>query len=597
MNTKKWIVLITTIIVAGLTAGRGWSEPRTADAFMQGKGAVLEPLACPVQTVEAGAAIFLDRVYTFLEPPEGLTGLPFIKTPIAGGVQITVAEDGLLDVITPVSETAYSNVSELEARGFTWVQAPAVFQCFGEKPIDRCRIYQKFVRKGERFQLKKWAIFAGFNPQGQKFYCPPARVKRVIQMLKHDTTWADAAWKAQDIQLNRPDYVVFVPRQPRDKSKRDQAKAGDTYNDHFQVIQHGGKLFAFWTQASREAAIDQHIAFSKSRDQGDTWSEPIILAGSRNKKNPGLRASWQQPMISRTGRIYVLWNQQVTSRGPHCGNMFGKYSDDEGETWSAPKMVPMERMSRDPEDPLIPPSWCNWQRPLRLGKDEKYFVGVSRHGRLPGEEKDSCTVEFLQFGNIDDDPEVEDIKLSWFSTNENVLEVRHEKFGSACEEAGIVKLPDGRLFALMRTCAGHPFWSQSRDAGVTWSRPKKLLDRDGGTAYLHPRSPCPIYDWKGPEAASGMYFALVHNTFDFSGEKEYQRRGPLYLIAGRFNPNAEQPVEFAPPRLFAPRPGGNSFYTSYTMVDGKGILWFPDHKFHLLGRIIGEEWFEDWNMP
>ena len=69
--------------------------------------------------------------------------------------------------------------------------------------------------------------------------------------------------------------------------------------------------------------------------------------------------------------------------------------------------------------------------------------------------------------------------------------------------------------------------------------------------YLHPRSPCPIYDWKGPEAASGTYFAL-----------------------------------------FAERPNGNSFYTSYTLVDGKGVLWSPDKKFYLLGRLIGEKWFQ-----
>ncbi|OGV68079.1 MAG: hypothetical protein A2283_18745 [Lentisphaerae bacterium RIFOXYA12_FULL_48_11] len=389
-----------------------------------------------------------------------------------------------------------------------------------------------------------------------------------------------------DILVNKPDYVVFTP-------KLDNSVTGDKYNDHFQVFDKpDGTLFAAWTQASREADVDQHIAFSKSTDKGLTWSEPIVLAGSKNQTNPQLLASWQQPMVSKSGRIYILWNQQVTSRGPHCGNMFGKYSDNDGQTWSAPKMVPMMRMSRDPEDITIPPSWCNWQRPLRLGKDGKYLVGVSRHGKLPGEKKGGCTIEFLQFDNIDDNPEVQDIKLSWFSANENVLKVEHEKFGSACEEAGIVKLPDGRLFAMMRTCAGNPFWSQSRDNGVTWSAPKKLLDRDGGKAYLHPRSPCPIYDWKGPEAASGYYFALVHNTFDFEGKNEYQKRGPLYLIAGKFNPKSEQPIEFAPMKLFAERPNGNSFYTSSTVVDGKTILWFPDMKFYLLGRIIGKEWFE-----
>lgn len=393
---------------------------------------------------------------------------------------------------------------------------------------------------------------------------------------------------AEDILVNKPDYVVFTPKQNREV-------VGDTYNDHFQVFKKpNGILFAVWTQASKEGNVDQHIAFSKSTDSGLTWSEPVVLAGSKNFINPQLLASWQQPMVSKSGRIYVLWNQQVTSIGPHCGNMFGIYSDNEGETWSSPKMVIMERMDRDPVDIQIPPRWVNWQRPLRLGSDGKYLVGVTRHGKAPYDEQTGnvSTVEFLQFDNIDDDPEVENIELSWFATNENALVVEHEKFGSGCEEASIVKLPDGRLFALMRTHAGHPFWSQSYDEGKTWSTPEKLKDRDGGTPYLHPRSPCPMYDWKGPEAASGYYFALVHNTFDFSAESAHQRRGPLYLIAGKFNKDAEQPIEFAPMKLFAERPNGNSFYTSMTIVDGKAVLWFNDKKFYLLGRIIGDEWFE-----
>ena len=103
-----------------------------------------------------------------------------------------------------------------------------------------------------------------------------------------------------------------------------------------------------------------------------------------------------------------------------------------------------------------------------------------------------------------------------------------------------------------------------------------------------------MYDWKGEDAASGMYFALIHNKFDFTKDYAYQDRGPLYLIAGRFNPAAkDQPVEFSEPKMFAPRTWGNSFYSSYTVHDGKGILWFNDLKFYLLGREIGSEWFDE----
>jgi hypothetical protein len=101
-----------------------------------------------------------------------------------------------------------------------------------------------------------------------------------------------------------------------------------------------------------------------------------------------------------------------------------------------------------------------------------------------------------------------------------------------------------------------------------------------------------MYDWKGCEAGSGIYFALIHNTFDFKAKTAFQNRGPLYLIAGRFDPTAEQPVRFSRPRLFAPRKCGNSFYSSYTVIDGQGVRWFNDDKFFLLGRNISREWFE-----
>ena len=109
-----------------------------------------------------------------------------------------------------------------------------------------------------------------------------------------------------DIDVVPHDFTVYVPRQPRTESERDIHQPGDTFNDHFHVLEDPsrGLLYAFWTQATREADIDQHIAFSKSVDKGVTWTPPVVLAGSPNKKNPALLASWQQPMLAKSGRLY-----------------------------------------------------------------------------------------------------------------------------------------------------------------------------------------------------------------------------------------------------------------------------------------------------
>ena len=595
----------TTIGRAGVAYGLLTAIAAMPLAMAFAGGAQLSVVAdAEVATCGEGVTVFDDRTFQMTAAAaKHLAGKTFFLRTISGGFSAEVVKEGELFVVTPTAKHGglLSQGETLAALGFARLDIPP-FQAFGENRCDTADIWRKDMEPGEKIELGKWAIVCGFDPKGQPMPDPDMKEKedRILAYLKGTPSETESP---RDILKNKPDYVVFVPKQPRAKEKRDPAKPGDTYNDHFQVIcnpanQH---LYAFWTQASREADIDQHIAFSKSVDKGVTWTAPVVLAGSPNKKNPALLASWQQPMLAKGGRLYCLWNQQTTSRGPHCGMMFGAFSDDDGETWSAPKLVPFtERMDADPADDHIPPSWCNWQRPLRLGENGKYFVGCSRHGKAPYDERAGCKIEFWQFENIDDNPPVQDIRIKYLCKNRNALSAKDlEDAGGfrasepALEEAAPVKLPDGRLFAIMRSSVGSPVWVQSRDGGATWSEPKILRDAEG-KPYLHPRSPCPMYDWKGPEAASGKYFALVHQTFDFNDPKRnaYQHRGPLYLIAGEFDPNGEQPVKFKAPKLFAPRKGGNSFYTSYCVVDGKGVLWYNDMKFYLCGRIVGPEWFE-----
>lgn len=394
---------------------------------------------------------------------------------------------------------------------------------------------------------------------------------------------------AEDLKFSKPDYVVFVP-------SVEPEKLGDSYNDHFQVFDKpNGMLFALWCQATVEGALDQHIAFSRSRDKGKTWEAPHVLAGNRTVaeglKNGGAIASWAFPLVSRSGRIYILYNQfvpgKVSTNRQHTGVMMGIFSDDDGQTWTDPVEIAIPRTSNDKADTSIPPEWVVWQKPLRQGKNGSYLVGVTRYASPEHHSKYRTVTEFLHFDNLDDDPAIKDLVVRWILTNDKVL---HK--GVHCEEPAIVKLPDGRLFCVMRSGIGSPCWTVSNDYGETWSEPKPLLMRDGGPVICHPMSPCPIYDWKGNEAGSGLYFMLAHNRYDFNNKNPWQNRGPLYFFAGRYQEGAEQPVWFDEPKKFIERPSGNSFYTSLTVTDGKTVLWYPDQKFYLLGRIIDDSFFD-----
>jgi hypothetical protein len=65
-----------------------------------------------------------------------------------------------------------------------------------------------------------------------------------------------------------------------------------------------GRSFGDKTPCSAEAQPDQHITFSRSTDEGVTWSAPRVIAGPK-RPGDGHIASWGFPLVSQQGRIYV----------------------------------------------------------------------------------------------------------------------------------------------------------------------------------------------------------------------------------------------------------------------------------------------------
>ena len=415
----------------------------------------------------------------------------------------------------------------------------------------------------------------------------------------------------RQVALTRPDYVAFIP------NLSDQTLA-QTGNEHFLVFDGpDGSLMCVWTQSTGEGQPDQHISFARSDDEGKMWSKPRVIAGPA-RAGQGPIASWGFPLVSKTGRIYVLYSQHV---GKHdsffhtTGRLDGIHSDDNGKTWSPPQTIELPRTSRCNPDTSFPANIICWQKPLRLGKDDRYLAGVTRWSSVagfknPGKNWTSheSVVEFMRFENVDDNPRVQDIEIRWFAFDKAALTVPHPQYPklSVCQEPAVVKLPDGRLFCVMRTIAGSPFWSTSADRGETWTTPQRLLDRDGGKPVRHPLSPCPIYDAGGNTAGSGRYAMFVHdNDGNYQGALPHQanlNRRPVYLLTGRFTDGAKQPIAFDAPRPFmnhddtplgAPGSKGRidlALYSSWTVRNGQPVLWYPDRKFFLLGRNMANAW-------
>jgi hypothetical protein len=425
-----------------------------------------------------------------------------------------------------------------------------------------------------------------------------------------------------EAQRTKPDYFVYVPGGL-------DGRDGYGSNEHFLVFDGpDGSMMAVWTQSPqapgfRGAAQINRIVFARSEDEGKTWSAPRHVAGPQPGDESWM-ASWGFPLVSRSGRIYALYNSNHGESGwirMHTGNMAGAYSDDGGRSWSDPEPIPLPTSPYDDPTGQTPPEWIVWQKPER-DLSGGYFVGYSHwfHPDVAGIRDASewteieSVCEFIRFTNVDDDPEPGRLEMTFSAWGDDALRVPHRDHPtvSVAQEPSLVRLPDERLFCVMRTATGYVWWSQSNDDGATWTNPCPLLDRDHGRPLLNPVGCDPIY-----RLHDGRYVLLFHNNpggIEQGGFNRATPRNPLFVALGEFRDHADQPVWFSPPREImstgglavdgtpctGPGEGKNSclsMYSSFTTRGGVDVLWYPDRKFFLLGRRIDERILDGLTVP
>ena len=410
----------------------------------------------------------------------------------------------------------------------------------------------------------------------------------------------------------QPDYIAYVP-------KSFDYSTNDSHNEHFLVFEGPDKsLMTVWTQAvcRGKNGNRNRIVFSKSPDNGITWENPRHLVGPKSCADSTHIASWAFPLISDSGRIYVVYNRNIGVKGWiyfHTGIMEGIYSDDRGVTWSEPQQIPMQKSIYDDPEGKIPSEWIVWQTPSK-DLNGNYFVGYSRWinpakaqlTELKGWTSIESVVEFMRFTNIHDNPEPANIRIEYSAWGENALKVPHYKYPqiSIAQEPSIIRLPDERLFCVMRTNSGYIWYSTSQDDGKTWCNPRPLLREDHGEPILQPVSCSPIYS-----LSDGHYILLHHNNRGDESLNFVGPRYPAFIALGEFRPDADQPVWFSRSKVlmdsegFGPdgvKSSNNNnvgVYTSFTTIDGNNVLWHPDRKFYLLGKKITKAFLDDLAVP
>ncbi len=423
----------------------------------------------------------------------------------------------------------------------------------------------------------------------------------------------------QEWKRSRPDYVLYHPPEPL---------GDDGDNEHLLIVETPkGDLLAFWCQGEYEMSRDYRIVSARSQDGGTSWTKPEMVVGPTEHR--GFTAAWPLPIVSRAGRIYLFYfkNTGIADMSYTTTGIWRcLYSGDDGHSFQDGGEIPLRRREKhDHPDPEVPKNVIIWQPAIR-DANGRFLAGFTRWSspsRFPmangpdGWYPDSRS-EFVRFENIDEGPLPRDLKLTWLPEGDAIsvpcpFEPHKSRGYSLAEEPAVVLLPDGRLFAAMRTITGRLWYSVSEDAtGRNWSRSESLRFHDEGAVMLHPKNTAPLY-----RLLDGRYILFFQNHdgtgYGAKGAGDMEARSaPMFYSVGEFRPRARQPIWFSEPRVFCDvqkiaigpgngsREGGRtwlSFYGCMTFARGKQVLWYPDRKHFLLGKQITPAMLEGMKPP
>ncbi|HMY70869.1 MAG TPA: sialidase family protein [Blastocatellia bacterium] len=317
------------------------------------------------------------------------------------------------------------------------------------------------------------------------------------------------------------------------------------YSDQPYVVitNDGAWLCVMTTGKGTEGAGGQHIIAISSRDQGRSWSAPVDIEPAT-----GVEASWAVPFKTPAGRVYVFYtyNKANLRTIPNAGNVSQrvdtlgvyafKYSDDHGHTWSSERYeIPMHVTAADRDNNFGGATLFFWGVSKPIVHKGAVYWGWNRVARwgVPGTLVRSQG-HFMRGENLltEKDPR----KLRWQilpdSDAQTDVGLRAPK-GPIAEEANLVSMNDGSLYATYRTIDGYLCHAYSRDDGRTWTPPAYATFANG-RPIKHPRAYAPV--WK---LRNGKYLLWFHHHGGEAAHSDewgkggyYQNRNPAWVSGG-----------------------------------------------------------------
>ena len=197
-----------------------------------------------------------------------------------------------------------------------------------------------------------------------------------------------------------------------------------------------------------------------------------------------------------------------------------KYSDDNGRTWSHDRYyIPMRLMRIDRENLYAGKVLFFWGVGKPIIDRGRVYFGFAKVGKWgnPGTmvESQGC---FMRSDNIlkEHDPN----KIQWQLLPDGDEGLRAPK-GPVSDEANLVALSDGSLYATYRTIDGYNCQAYSRDGGHTWTPPEYATYGPGGRRIKHSRAANFVKKF-----SNGKYLLWYHNH---GGEAVHAARWDYYF--------------------------------------------------------------------
>jgi hypothetical protein len=333
------------------------------------------------------------------------------------------------------------------------------------------------------------------------------------------------------------------------------------------VTSNGAWVCTLTTGKGLEGQQGQHVVCVVSRDQGQTWSEPVAL-----EPDSGPEASWVTPLLTPYGRIYAFYtyngdnvvtlpNSDKRIRADTHGWYAFRYSDDEGATWSPQRYrIPLRVTDVDRGNPWRGEVCHFWGIDKPKVKDGKVFFAFTKLGKffmLDGEGWVVSSENLL----TERDPD----KLSFRLLPDGEKGIRSPTLGSVQEEHNLVPLAKSDLFCVFRLDGVTPGQSVSRDYGATWSLPEAMTYGPGKRTFKTPRA-CP----KLFMTSEGKYLFWFHNH----GGKLWSGRNPAFLSGGVLKDDGF--IHWSEPEiaLFDPAPAIRMSYPD--LIEQGGKFWLTE---------------------